>query len=160
MRGEPPSESVTIRWLAGGEDLAAALALRDRVFCEEQGVPREEEIDGRDERALHMVASAHEAGAVIATLRLFVDDGVAKIGRVAVERDWRRRGIALRMLQLAVARAAALGCERARLAAQVDAVELYVKAGFAVESAPFEEAGIAHVWMGRSLADAQAASEG
>jgi predicted GNAT family N-acyltransferase len=160
VRSEPPIERVTIRWLADGEDLAAALALRERVFCDEQGVPREEEIDGRDERALHMVASTGAAGPVIATLRLFVDDGTAKIGRVAVERDWRRRGIALEMLQLAVARAAALGCERARLAAQVDAVELYVKAGFAVESAPFQEAGITHVWMGRSLAVAQAASDG
>jgi predicted GNAT family N-acyltransferase len=159
MRSERPIESLTIRWLADGEDLAGALALRDRVFCEEQGVPREEEIDGRDEWALHLVASTGAAGPVIATLRLFVDDGVAKIGRVAVERDWRRQGIALRMLELAVVRATALGCGRARLAAQVDAAELYVKAGFAVESEPFQEAGIPHVWMGRSLAVAQGVAD-
>ncbi len=41
---------------------------------------------------------------------------------------------------------------RVRLAAQLVAVALYEQAGFAVESEQFEEAGIAHVWMGRSLA--------
>jgi predicted GNAT family N-acyltransferase len=38
-----------------------------------------------------------------------------------------------------------------RLAAQIDAQRLYENAGFAVESAPFEEAGITHVWMARAL---------
>ena len=33
-----------------------ALALREEVFCHEQGVPREEEIDGRDGEALRAVA--------------------------------------------------------------------------------------------------------
>ncbi len=38
-----------------------------------------------------------------------------------------------------------------RLAAQLVAAELYAQVGFAVESEPFEEAGIPHVWMGRRL---------
>ena len=44
------------------------------------------------------------------------------------------------------------GCTRARLASQVDVVPLYERAGFAVESGVFEEAGIPHVWMGRPWA--------
>jgi predicted GNAT family N-acyltransferase len=146
--------AVAIRWASGPEDVLGAFAVRMRVFCEEQGVPREEEIDGRDEDALHLVALAPDDGRVIATLRLLVDDDVAKVGRVAVERDWRRRGIALRMLALALDAARQRGCGRARLAAQLEAVALYEQAGFAVESERFEEAGIQHVWMGRSLAPA------
>jgi predicted GNAT family N-acyltransferase len=142
---------ITIRWASGGDDLAGAIAVRERVFCAEQGVPRAQELDGRDAQALHVVALAPDGGQVIATLRLLIDGEKAKVGRVAVERRWRRRGIASRMLALAVAGARQRGCVQAGLAAQLDAIELYQRAGFAVESEPFQEAGIAHVWMGCAL---------
>jgi predicted GNAT family N-acyltransferase len=125
--------------------------LRRQVFCDEQGVPLEEELDGRDAEAEHMVAIGRGRPEVIGTLRLLIDGPRAKVGRVAVARDWRRRGIASRMLSLALLRAAEHGCTQARLAAQLDAVALYEQAGFAVESEMFEEAGIEHVWMGRAL---------
>ncbi len=38
-----------------------------------------------------------------------------------------------------------------RLAAQLAATGVYRRAGFAVESEPFEEAGIPHVWMGQRI---------
>jgi predicted GNAT family N-acyltransferase len=140
-----------IRWAADGADLRGALALREEVFCREQGVSREEEIDGRDGEALHLVALARGDGRVIGTLRLLIDSGTAKVGRVAVERDWRGRRIASRMLELALAAARERGCVRARLAAQLTATGVYRRAGFEVESEPFEDAGIQHVWMGLRL---------
>jgi predicted GNAT family N-acyltransferase len=147
---DPPP--VEVRWWRSREELLGALALREQVFHGEQGVPREEDLDGLDERALHAVALAREdATRVIGTLRLVVDGERAKIGRVAVAREWRRRGIAARMLELAVARARELGCAKVRLAAQTAAAGVYRQAGFAIESEPFEEAGIAHVWMGLAL---------
>jgi predicted GNAT family N-acyltransferase len=142
---------VEVRWAADDAELAGAVAVREQVFCREQGVPREEELDGLDDRALHLVAVEPGGARVVATLRLLAGGGQAKIGRVAVERGWRRRGIASRMLEMALVRARELGCERARLAAQMRATDLYEQAGFAVESSSFEEAGIAHVWMGREL---------
>jgi predicted GNAT family N-acyltransferase len=146
---------IPIRWAAGPEDVSGALAVRERVFCLEQGVPQEEELDELDDQALHLVALEHEDGSVIATLRLLCDAEDAKIGRVAVDRAWRRRGIAARMMGLALARARELGCRRARLAAQLEAVALYEAAGFAVQSEVFQEAGIEHVWMGRELGEAR-----
>ena len=143
---------ITIRWARGPEDVRGALAVREEVFCREQGVPLAEEIDGRDGDALHLVAlEGGDAGRVVATLRLLQADGVAKIGRVAVEREWRRRGIASRMLEMALEVAQERQCRRARLAAQTEATALYERAGFNVESGPFESAGIEHVWMGRAL---------
>jgi predicted GNAT family N-acyltransferase len=124
--------------------------VREEVFCREQGVPKDEELDGLDERAFHLVALAPD-GAVVGTLRLLLAGGDAKIGRVAVTRRWRRRGIAARMLEMALAGARERGCRRARLASQLQATRLYEEAGFTVESEPFEEAGIPHVWMGRPL---------
>ena len=143
--------AVTIRWAEGPEDLRRAIAVRERVFVQEQGVPVEEELDGRDADALHLVALAPGDGAVIGTLRLLLDGAVAKVGRVAVEREWRGRGIAARMLDLALREARDRGARRARLASQLAVVGLYERAGFEVESDVFEEAGIPHVWMGLDL---------
>lgn len=140
-----------IRWTDEEPLLEGALALREEVFCEEQGVPRELEIDGLDPLARHLVAVDPSSGEVIATLRLVRDGDTAKVGRVAVRHSWRRRGIASRMLQMALEQARAEGCTSARLAAQTRATEVYAGAGFAVQSGPFQEAGIEHVWMGRSL---------
>jgi len=131
--------------------------VREQVFCTEQGVSKVEELDGLDDQALHLVALEPDSGRVIGTLRLLVVGREAKIGRVAVERRWRRRGIAARMLQMALAGARERGCRRARLASQLHATRLYEDAGFAVESEPFQEAGIPHVWMGRRL---EASSDG
>ncbi len=148
------TEEIHIRWASDPDDVPGAIAVRKQVFCHEQGVPVEEEIDGLDDDAEHLVALAPRDGRerVIGTVRLLVDGDTAKIGRVAVERDWRRRGIAARMLRMAILRARERGCRRARLAAQLDAVALYEQAGFVVESDEFEEAGIPHVWMGRTIA--------
>jgi ElaA protein len=145
-------EQVAIRWSRGRGDVLGAFAVRERVFYGEQGVPPEEEYDGRDDEAQHLVALDPGGERVIATLRLLVDGERAKIGRVAVDREWRRRGVASRMLAIAVTRSRELGCTRVRLAAQAAATELYRQAGFAVESEVFEEAGIPHVWMGMALA--------
>ncbi len=153
-----PGADIPIRWSDGADDLSGALAVRVRVFCGEQGVPLDEEPDALDELALHLVALAPgdggDSSSVVATLRLLLDEEVARIGRVAVLAEWRGRGIASRMLALAVARARQQGHRRVRLAAQIRAKALYEHAGFSVESEPFAEAGIEHVWMGRRLAGA------
>jgi predicted GNAT family N-acyltransferase len=140
-----------IRWSTGPEDVAGAIALREQVFCLEQGVPVEEELDGRDGQALHLLALDASGQRVIGTLRLLFDGDAVKVGRVAVARPSRGQGIATRMLDIALQEARARGARRAKLASQVEVVALYESAGFEVESGVFEEAGIPHVWMGRQL---------
>ncbi|HLH14695.1 MAG TPA: GNAT family N-acetyltransferase [Solirubrobacteraceae bacterium] len=142
---------IEVRWARAQKEVAGAFAVRERVFVDEQGVPAHEELDAHDEHARHAVALAY-GSRVIGTLRLLVDGERAKVGRVAVDRAWRRRGVASRLLALALAGAREQGCTHVRLAAQVEASELYGKAGFAVASEVFEEAGIAHVWMELRLA--------
>jgi predicted GNAT family N-acyltransferase len=145
------SAAARIRWARGTDDLDGAIAVREQVFCVEQGVPREDELDGHDEQALHLLALEPDRERVIGTLRLLFNGSDVKVGRVAVEASWRGRGIASRMLQIALDRAREEGCTRARLAAQIQATGVYARAGFTIESDEFEEAGIPHVWMGRAL---------
>jgi predicted GNAT family N-acyltransferase len=140
-------EEVRMRWASSAEHVSQAQRLRERVFCLEQGVPRELELDGLDDRALHLLAREPASGEVVGTLRLLIRDGTAKLGRVAVLPRWRRRGIASRMVRLAMRRARRCGCAEVRLASQLEVVGLYEALGFTVESDPFPEAGIPHVWM-------------
>jgi predicted GNAT family N-acyltransferase len=146
------AEDIAIEWAGAPEHVSGAMAVRVEVFCGEQGVPYSEEHDPLDDQALHLIALEPSGQNVIATLRLLSEGDTARIGRVAVLAPYRHRGIASRMLALAVQRAGEQGHERARLAAQIRASELYEQAGFSVESEPFDEAGIPHVWMGRALA--------
>jgi len=143
------AQEIIVRRLGDETELEQALGLRMRVFCEEQGVSREEELDGRDGEALHVVAL--DSARVVGTLRVLADGGRAKIGRVAVDAAYRRRGIAERMMALGVDLARELGCEEAMLTAQTYAIGLYEKSGFTVDSAVFEEAGMPHVRMVRAL---------
>jgi predicted GNAT family N-acyltransferase len=145
-----PEEQVAIRWARDEQEVSGAFALREAVFYGEQNVPLQDELDELDRDAQHLVALDPD-GSVIGTLRLLSFGDEAKIGRVAVAAAMRRQGIASRMLEIALARAREQDFRRVRLAAQVAAVALYEQAGFAVESDPFEEAGIPHVWMGLAL---------
>src|SRR3954451_22806076 len=93
---------IRLRWVEDADDLSAALALRVAVFCGEQGVPYDDEHDPLDDDAAHLVALAGDRDYVVATLRLLREEDTARIGRVAVLAGWRHRGIASRMLALAV----------------------------------------------------------
>ena len=53
-------------------ELAAALALREEVFCGEQGVTFDGDRDGRDGEALHLVAVEDE---VLGTCRMLIEPG-------------------------------------------------------------------------------------
>ena len=70
--------------------------LRVRVFCDEQGVSREEELDGLDDEALQILA-LDESG-VIATCRLRDLGAEWKLERMAVEARVRGLGVGARLL--------------------------------------------------------------
>ena len=120
-----------------------------RVFCEEQGVSREEELDGLDDESLHLIA-ADESG-VIATCRLrFTADG-CKLERMAVEARMRGRGAGARLLERAEEDARERGARTMVLHAQRSAEPFYAAHGYETEGEPFTEAEIEHVRMTKAL---------
>lgn len=142
--------TVEVRRVAGRAEMDAALDVRHRVFCVEQGVPKREEIDGRDGDAVHLVAV--EDGRVLGTCRLLFVDRTVQFSRLAVEPDARRRGIATRLLQAADAEALGAGARRIVLHAQTYARDLYLADGYEPRGHVFVEAGIEHVAMEKRLA--------
>lgn len=130
-------------------EIRAALALRHEVFVVEQHVPVEEEYDEHDETALHLVAV--DDGEVVATARVVMDGETAKLGRVAVAKHARRRGIASRLIEATEAHARAHGVRHVALAAQTGALALYENAGYTAYGERFMDAGIEHVMMDKRL---------
>jgi predicted GNAT family N-acyltransferase len=133
----PPFVVRPVNWIAARDKLRA---LRRVVFIEEQHVPEELEWDDADDRAYHVLAMS-EAGEPIGTGRLKLD---GQIGRMAVARHWRRRGVGGAILQALLGLAKKEGCTMVHLHAQTRAVAFYEKYGFRVVGEEFEEAGIAH----------------
>ena len=148
MRVTAPT--VALRRARDAAERSAAAELRIRVFCDEQGVSRQEEFDGLDEDAIHLVAI--ERGAVVGTCRLLFEGTTCKLGRLVVEREARRRGIGGRLLALAEGEARAAGAECIVLNAQTRARGVYRAAGYTERGGRFIEAGIEHVRMERPLA--------
>jgi predicted GNAT family N-acyltransferase len=132
------------------DEVRAALALRHEVFVVEQRVPIGEEIDEHDDGALHLVVV--EDGRVVATCRVVMDGGTAKLGRVAVAPSARRRGLASRLIEESERHARALGARRVALAAQTGALSLYERAGYTPYGERFMDAGIEHLMMEKRLA--------
>ena len=125
---------------------AHAAPIRFTVFVEEQGVPLEIELDEQDPLSIHVVA--FENRKPVATGRLLPD---GHIGRMAVLKDWRRRGIGALMLQALIERAKERGCAEVALSAQVHAVPFYRAHGFVPQGDEYLEAGIRHQAMKRRL---------
>jgi predicted GNAT family N-acyltransferase len=141
--------TLTVRPVRDADEIAAAQALRVRVFCEEQGVSRDEELDGLDGDSLHLIAT-DESG-VIATCRLrFTAEG-CKLERMAVEGRMRGRGAGARLLEGAEEAARERGAETMILHAQRRAEPFYAAHGYLAEGEPFMEAEIEHVRMAKTL---------
>jgi predicted GNAT family N-acyltransferase len=143
------SADLTAR-LATDAEVEGSLALRERVFCGEQGVALEAERDGLDAEALHVVVA--DGGRVVGTCRLLIEGGTARLGRMAVDVRRRRRGVGTALLREAEAVAARRGARRVTLHAQLTAMRLYARNGYTPSGPPFMEEGIEHVAMEKGLA--------
>ncbi|MGY2128057.1 GNAT family N-acetyltransferase [Blastococcus sp. SYSU DS0617] len=139
--------------VATPDDWPEVVALRTRVFVDEQGVPVEIEQDGRDATAVHVV-SRDAAGGVVATGRLLLPaDGsaTAGIGRMAADASVRGTGHGAAVLAELHRQAALRGAAAVELHAQVTARGFYERAGYTAVGPEYLEAGIAHVTMRRAL---------
>ena len=134
----------------GAGEVAAAMALRRAVFCDEQGVSLADELDGRDDEALHLVVV--EDGVVVGTCRLLADGETVKLARMAIARAARGRSLAGALLAEAEEQARALGGRRIALDAQLGARSVYERAGYLADGDVFLDAGIEHVAMTKHLA--------
>ena len=121
-------------------------AIRYEVFVDEQNVPEELEIDGLDGEAKHVLAFID--GLTIGTGRILSD---GHIGRLAVLKKYRRQGAGKLMMKELMKWAHDMNLEKVWLSSQWHAHSFYLDLGFVCVGEIYEEAGIDHIKMFRSL---------
>lgn len=137
---------MSVRPVAGPEELELALAIRERVFVDEQHVPLELERDEYDALAHHWLAWLD--GEPVGTARLVELPGnIGKIGRVAVLPQARGAGLGRQLMEALLHHASGL---ELILDAQLEVIPFYEKLGFVAEGEIFQDAGILHRRMRRS----------
>lgn len=136
------------------EDLQKEFDIRIKVFVEEQKVPKEEEIDSYDHlggECYHFLVTTDENKA-IGTGRVRLVDGVGKLQRVAVLREYRSHGVGRIIIKALENKAIELGASKVKLDGQLQAQVFYEKLGYEVKSGIFLDAGIEHVLMVKTFA--------
>lgn len=131
------------------QDMEDAYRLRHIVFVEEQGVPENMEKDEFDPDAIHVVAK--NGGKVVGTGRMVIEAKNGRIGRMAVDKNLRRKGIGKRIMLKLEEEAQQRGLDEIYLHAQVHAHDFYEKLGYTPRGEVFDEAGIDHVEMYKEL---------
>ena len=131
-----PFEGLTRR------ELHDILALRSRVFVVEQKITEVPEVDGRDIDAHHVIARCD--GLIVGTVRMLKQRQPVKVGRVAVDREYRNQGIGAAMMEATTEH---LGDRVAKLHAQSHLEQWYDELGWRRSGDNFDIVGIDHVPM-------------
>lgn len=140
-----------VRRATSQEEIAASLAIRRRVFIEEQGVPEADELDDLDAVCRHFLATEDVQSApreAIGTARLlFLDDATAKVQRVAVLKEARSKGVGAALMFAVEGEAARANCGIIILGSQLSAVPFYKKLKYEPYGDVYLDAGIDHQMM-------------
>ena len=135
--------NISITNWSQAKDLVAPIRLE--VFVYEQEVPEDMEWDELDQDALHAIVKKENQ--VIGTARLIIDGQEAKIGRMAIKKEYREQGVGQKLLSTLIQTAKEKGAQECILHAQTHAIAFYAKAAFEPNGPIFDEAGISHVEM-------------
>lgn len=140
-----------IKILESKEELDLGFALRIEVFVKEQKVPVELELDDKDHSKNTVHIGYFDDDKLIGVARLIdMDKDVIHIGRVAINKDYRGKGIGRELI---------IGCETTaknilkreviiELSAQIQAEKFYESLGYnRVNDKIYLDAGIEHVDM-------------
>jgi ElaA protein len=131
-----------IRRVVSKKDLKRAFSIRLRVFVREQRVPADVELDADDRQATHLLATV--SGKAVGTARIVIKKRRAKVGRMAVLKGYRSKGIGTALLKRAIGLARRRRAKTIYLHAQVPVVGFYEEMGFCSVGRVFMEAGIPH----------------
>ncbi|MFP4661070.1 MAG: GNAT family N-acetyltransferase [Halanaerobiales bacterium] len=126
-------------------ELEKVFELRYQVFVKEQGVPLSIERDKYDQSAEHVMALSGDK--VVGCGRIVFNKDYGKIGRVAVDSEYRRQGVGRMICQELIQIARDQGSKKVILHAQFDSRDFYKKLGFKMVGDIFIEADIKHIKM-------------
>lgn len=131
-----------IRIAKNQKEIFSLLKLRRLVFINQQKVDVNIEQDDDDIEAIHFIVLDQDK--IIGTCRLVINQEKAKLGRMVVSEEYRHRNIGSSLLKFCEDYALENNIEKIIVAAQLEALDFYLKNGYLVNSQVFYEANIAH----------------
>ena len=144
-----------IRILESEKERSLGFKLRTEVFVNEQNVPKELELDEKDNSEYTIHIGYFKDDKLIGVARLIdMDKDIIHIGRVAIDKNHRGEGIGYKLI---------LGCEdiaknvlnkdfTIELGAQLYAENFYKKLGYnRINNNIYIEAGIEHIDMRKTI---------
>ncbi|MFI2610048.1 GNAT family N-acetyltransferase [Kitasatospora sp. NPDC018619] len=151
--------AAAIRTAESDADLELVRGVRREVFVVEQNVPEELEYDEFDATSVHLLAVGAD-GAALGTGRLIFGEQALKLtgvegrvllGRLAVVAAARGTGLGAGLVRAIEAAGAERGAVEVELHAQVQALGFYERLGYAAQGPVYDDAGIPHRTMTRTL---------
>lgn len=127
-----------------------AAAIRETVFCKEQGFERE--FDEIDARATHLLLYVDNRPAAVC--RYYREDGknAWHIGRIAVLKEFRGLGLGAKILQESERLIQDAGGKIAIIGGQTRVAEFYRKMGYEDTGEEYLDEGCPHVRLSKKLA--------
>ena len=115
--------------------------IREEVFCKEQGFVNE--IDDLEDSSFHLLYYFDDL--VIGVCRFYeLEKDIYKIGRIAVLKEYRNKGIGREIVNSAISYIKELKAKKIYIYSQLHAVGFYEKLGFIVEADIFYEENHPH----------------
>lgn len=128
--------------------------IRTSVFTLEQGADKEQEFDRFDEVGAPAVfALLFDEGKAAGTARLVLNEKGYKLGRVAVEKDFRGKGYGDVLVRTLLEKAFSMGAGEVFVDAQNHAVPFYEKIGFKIIGGEITDRGLSHIQMSIKKSD-------
>lgn len=135
---DPELRPTGIRVVNGFDDMMRVAAVRSAVYIGEQACPYEEEFDGNDLAATHLLALIDNEPVGCMRVRFFAD--FAKMERLAVRKQYRRSRTAFELVRASVALCREKGYRHIYGHARQDYLPFWQSFGFKLKEngAPFE----------------------
>jgi len=124
----PQRNSVSIRVVRSMEEMARVIAIRSAVYVGEQHCPFEEEFDGNDFSATHLICQKGREPVGCMRIRYFAD--FAKLERLAVRSESRNAGLAGQIVDAAVELCRKKGYRVLYAHSQKRLVDFWLRRGF------------------------------
>lgn len=123
-----PGKAIAVTVARSIEDLMRVVSIRSAVYVGEQECPYLEEFDGNDFSSTHLIGYAGNEPAGCLRIRYFAD--FAKIERLAVRKEYRKKRVSLHLVEAAIDLCQAKGYQRLYGHAQKRLVKFWSRFGF------------------------------
>lgn len=126
--GDSPEKAISVTVARSIEDLMRVISIRSAVYIGEQECPYLEEFDGNDFSSTHLLGYVGNEPAACLRIRYFAD--FAKIERLAVRKEFRKKRVSLPLVEAAIDLCQAKGYQRLYGHAQKRLVKFWAQFGF------------------------------